>query len=94
MKGLLLLLWLDSPVWKESLYTQCFPGGSVVKNRSANVGEAREAGSVLGSGRSPGGGHGNPFLYSCLENHTDRGAWWAIVCGVTESNMIEHTSYT
>ena len=40
--------------------------------------------SILGSGRSPGGGHGNPLQYSCLENPMDRGAWWATVCGVTQ----------
>ena len=39
----------------------------------------------LGLGRSPGGGHGNPLQYSCLENPTDRGAWWTTVHGVTNS---------
>ena len=53
-----------------------FPGGSVVKNLPAN---ARDAGSILESGRSPGGGHGNPCQYSCLKNPMDRGAWWSIV---------------
>ena len=62
-----------------------FPGGSVVKNPPANAGATEDMGSVPGSGRSPGGGHGNPLQYSCLENLTDRGAWWAIVHGVTES---------
>ena len=38
--------------------------------------------SIPGSGRSPGGGHGNPLQYSCLENPRDGGAWWAAVCGV------------
>ena len=42
-------------------------------------------GSILGSGRSPGGGNGNPLQYSCLENPMDRGAWWAIAYGVTKS---------
>ena len=46
----------------------------VVKNPSANAGDA---GLVSGSGKSPGGGHGNPFQYSYLENPTDRGAPWA-----------------
>ena len=46
----------------------------VVKNLPANAGDARKASSVPGSGRSPGGGHGNPFQYSRLENPTDRGA--------------------
>ena len=57
-----------------------FLGGSVVRNLPAN---ARDAGLIPGSGRSPGGGNGNPVQYSCLENLMGRGAWWAIVCGVT-----------
>ena len=51
-----------------------FPGGSVVKNPPANAGDTRDAGSISESGRSPGGGHGNPLQYSCLENPMDRGA--------------------
>ena len=43
------------------------PGDSEVKNSRANAGDIREAGSTSGSGRSPGGGHGNPLQYSCLE---------------------------
>ena len=50
----------------------------VVKNLPADAGSVRDAGSILGSGRSSGGGHGNPLQYSCLENSTDRGAWQAI----------------
>ena len=57
----------------------------VVKNPAANVGDIRNAGSVPGSGISPGVGHGNPFQYSCLENPTDRGAWWARVGGAVKS---------
>ena len=56
-----------------------FPGGSVVKNTPANVGDM---GLIPGSGRSPEGGTGNPLQYSCLENAMDRGAWWATVHGV------------
>ena len=56
-----------------------FPGVSVVKNPCANAGEAGDSGSISGLGRSPGGGHGNPLQYSCLENPMDRGDWWAIV---------------
>ena len=59
-----------------------FPGGSVVKNLPANAGDA---GSILGLGRSPGEGSGNPLQYSCLENPMDRGAWWATVHGVAMS---------
>ena len=50
-----------------------FPGGSVVKNPPANAGDARDAGSIPGSERSPGVGNGNPLQYSCLENPMDRG---------------------
>ena len=57
----------------------------VVKNLPANAGDFRDAGSIPGSGRSPGGGHGNPFQYSCLENPMDRGTWWARVHSVTKS---------
>ena len=53
----------------------------MVKNLPANVGDA---GSIPGSGRSPGGGKGNPLQYSCLENSINRGAWWATVLGVTK----------
>ena len=54
--------------------------GSVVKNLPASAGDA---GSILGSGRSPGEGNGNPLQYSCLGNPVDRGAWQATVHGVT-----------
>ena len=47
--------------------------------------KAGDAGSNPGSGRSPGGGNGNPLQYSCLENPMDRGAWWVTVHGVTKS---------
>ena len=61
---------------------QGFPSGSVVKTPSANAGGV---GLIPASGRSPGGGHGNPFQYSCLENPMDRGAWQAIVHRVAKS---------
>ena len=57
----------------------------VVKNLLAKAGDIRDMASVPGSGRSPGGGHGNPLQYPCLENPMDRGAWLATVRGVTES---------
>ena len=62
-----------------------FLGDSVVKNSLASAGGAGDPGSIPGSGRSPGGGNGNPLQYSCLENSMDRGAWWAAVQGVTKS---------
>ena len=51
----------------------------VAKNTSANAGDIKDVGSIPGLGRSPGGGHGNPLQYSCLENPVDRGAWWVTV---------------
>lgn len=57
----------------------------VVQNLPANAGDIRDMGLIPRLGRSPGGGHGNPLQYSCLENPTDRGAWWTTVRGVTKS---------
>ena len=57
----------------------------LVKNPPANAGDIRDAGSIPASGRSPGGGHGNPLQYSCLENPMDRGAWRAAVPRVAKS---------
>ena len=54
----------------------------VVKNPPAQAGDMRDMGSIPGLRRSPGGGHGNPLQYSCLENPMDRGTWWATVQGV------------
>ena len=52
----------------------------VVKNLPAHAGDVRDMGSIPGSGRSSGGGHGNPLQYFYLENPVDRGPWQAIVC--------------
>ena len=57
----------------------------VVENLPASAGDIRDAGSIPGWGRSPGGGHGKPLQYSCLEKPMDRGAWRAIVHGVAKS---------
>jgi len=51
----------------------------------ANAGDEGDVASIPESGRSPGGGNGNPIQYSCLENPTDKGAWWATVHGVAKS---------
>ena len=69
---------------KSSSYTnvQGFPGGSEVKASASNAGDL---GSIPGLGRSPGEENGNPLQYSCLENPTDREAWWATVHGVAKS---------
>ena len=58
-----------------------FPGGSDSKESACSAGDP---GLIPGLGRSPGGGHGNPLQYSCLENSTDKGAWWATVRGVSK----------
>ena len=57
----------------------------VVKNMPANAGDVRDAGSIPWLGRSPGGGHGNPLQYSCLDNSMERGAWWSAVHLVAKS---------
>ena len=57
----------------------------MIKNPPAKAGYVKDMGSILGSGRSPGEGNGNPLQYSCLENPMDGGAWSASVHGVTKS---------
>ena len=57
----------------------------MVKNLPANAGDLRDMGKIPGSGRSPGGGHGNSLQYFCLENPMDRGAWRAIVHELSKS---------
>ena len=61
-----------------------FPGGSAGKKSACNAGDS---GSVPGLGRSPGEGTGDPLQYPCLENSMDRGAWQAIVHGITKSRI-------
>ena len=58
----------------------------MVKNVPVNARDAGDVGLIPGSGRSSGGGNGNPLQYSCLKNPIDRGAWWATVHEVTESD--------
>ena len=67
----------------------------MVKNPPANAGDIRDMGSIPGSGRSPGEGHGNPLQYSCLENPMDRGVWWATVprLRVTGSDTTQATRH-
>ena len=63
----------------------------VVKNLSASAGGIRDAASIPGLGRSPGGGHGNPLQYSCLENPIGRGAWQATQSMGSQSDTTEVT---
>ena len=69
------------------VYTKCkgFPGGTVVKNLPASVGDARGEGSILGLRRSPGVGNGYALQDSCLGNSMDRGGWLATVHRVTKN---------
>ena len=71
-----------------------FLGGAVVKNPPANAGDGWVVGSIPGSGRSPGGGNGNPLQYSCLENPMDRGDRQATVYGVTKESDTTELTHT
>ena len=78
----------------SSFYIGASQVALVVKNPSASVrdaGDARDVGSIPGSGRPPGEANGNPLQYSCLENPMDRGTWWATIHGVRESDMTRYT---
>ena len=75
----------EDPLEKDRLPSPAFlgfPGGSDGKESACNAGDL---GLIPGVGRSPRGGHGNPLKDSGMENHMDRGAWWAIVHEVTKS---------
>ena len=74
-----MLVW--SWIWVE----WGFPGGCSGKEPACQFRRLRDKGSIPGSGRSPGEGHGNPLQYSCLENPMDRGSWWAAVHGVVKN---------
>ena len=76
---------LGGGLTKEKPFTGALQVALVVKKPSANKRDIRDAGSIPGSERSPGGGHGNPFHYSCLESPMYGGAWWAIVHRVAKS---------
>ena len=83
------LAWLQEVLWRCHAISLLLdfalpmpPWWLMVRNPSANAGDM---GSILGLGRSPGGGHGNPLQYSCLENPMDRGDWWTPVHSVAKS---------
>ena len=72
-------------IWEMTQNREAFQVALAVKNPPDNAGDLRDEGLILGLGSSPGGGHGNPLQYSCLEHPMDRGAWWARVHGLAKS---------
>ena len=89
-------------IWKHATFSfrsccaSCAPQVAlVVKNLPANAGVVRDMGSIPGVGRSPGGGHGNSLLYSCLENPMDREVWQATVHRVAQNRtwLKWHSTY-
>ena len=68
----------------QNWMTFTYSCGANGKDPLANAGDIRDTGLIPGSGRSPGGGHGNPLQFSCLENPMDRGAWWTTLHRVTQ----------
>ena len=94
--GYLVRMWLQHSevFWGLGIGGSASQAGLVIKNLPANAGDIRCTGTIPGSGRSPAGGHGNPLQQrSCLASPVDRGAWWTIVHGVTQSqtDMTEAT---
>ena len=79
LRSYICLVFVELPQWLRG-------------KESCNTGDIGDAVSIPGSGRSPGQGNGNPLQYSWLENPTDRGARWAAVLGVGESDMTERLS--
>ena len=81
------------------LYYYIFQAGAsqlalVVKSPLPNIGDAKDVGSIPGSGRSPGVGNENPLQYSCLQSSMDRGAWQATVLGMAKSQTQLSTTTT
>ena len=74
------MLHFPNNVIRASLVVKLVKNPPAVQEITCSTGDP---GSIHGSGNSPGGGTGNPFKYSCLENPMDRGAWWATVHRVT-----------
>ena len=96
MKSSLFIVSISFPLVKVQISSYyhsslSFPGGSGSKESTCNV---RDQGSIPGLGRSPGEENGNPLQYSCLENSTNRGGWWATVHGVTKSWTQLNDSHT
>ena len=73
------------PNWIKAREMEASQVAPVVKNLTAKAGDLRDVGLTPGLGRAPGGGHGNPLQYPCLENPMDKEAWRAVVRRVTQS---------
>ena len=86
-----LLSWQGLSQWEamDPLLAEASEVALVVNNLPANAGDVRDTGSIPGSRRSRGWGHGNPLQYSCLENPMDRGPWQAAVHGFTKSRTLQ-----
>ena len=84
---------LLTPSWDalRLLWCSAHPHLFQVKNPPVSAGDAREAGSIPGLGRSPRGGKGKPLQYSCLGNSMDRGAWWATAVANSQTRLSTHT---
>ena len=87
MKNFLKVAYSTSTFYLQFYCLWGFPGS--LDSKASNVPNAGDLGLIPGSGRVPGEGNGNPLQYSCLENPMDRGAWWATIHGVAESDMTE-----
>ena len=72
-------------IFSRKAFSWGFPGGASGKEHTAKTGDVTNEGLIPGSGRSPGGGHGNLLQYSCLENPMDGGSWQATVHSVAKS---------
>ena len=88
MLGTYLFIYAFGRQWRSMWASQVV---LVVKHLPANAGDIEDTASIPGWGRSPGGEHGNPCQYSCLENPMDRGAWRATVHRLTELDMTKVT---
>ena len=78
-------LVMDREAWRGAIHGVAKSQTQLSNWTELNAGDSEDTGSIPGSGRSPGEGNGNPLQHSCLGNPMDRGAWRAIVHGVTKS---------
>ena len=79
------MYWVARKLELGRSFSRAFQVVLVVKSWTANAGDVRDAGSIPGSGRSPGGDRGNRLWYSFLENYMDRGVWQAMVQRIAQS---------